>query len=162
MSINRYIKLQTVVSSYNRIMLSKERNVLLICIIKWMILDMDFKSIMLNKKMPQSTGCMIYLFEILEKSSLIYSHRRQISSWIVVVVGVVENWLWALENFFGGGNILHLDGNSDCIGIHICLNSNYKLIASAFIICKLYFNKVNRVGRGYHGFCILPFQLNLE
>lgn len=121
-----------------------------------------FQKYYAEQKMPQSTGCMIYLFEILEKSSLIYSHRRQISSWIVLVVGVVENWLWALENFFGGGNILHLDGNSDCIGIHICLNSNYKLIASAFIICKLYFNKVNRVGRGYHGFCILPFQLNLE
>lgn len=64
----------------------------------------------------------------------------------------------------GGGNILPLDGNGDRIAVHICLNSsNYELITGAFIICKLYFKKVNRVDGGYHGSIHIPsFQLNLQ
>jgi len=27
---------------------------------------------------------------------------------------------WALENFLGDGSILHLDGNGDCVVVHIC------------------------------------------
>lgn len=63
----------------------------------------------------------VWLSETLEESNLIYSHRKE---------SVVEQcWLlgcrethqkWALENFLGDGNRLHLDGNGNCMVIHIC------------------------------------------
>lgn len=108
MSINRYEKLQTVVYTHDRIMLSNEKNALLTCTMTWINLNMDgFQKYYVEQQMSDTEYILYDLFiwnASKVKSNLVTESRS------VLLTGVEDRLQMSMRVVLGR-NILHLDGN---------------------------------------------------